>query len=218
MKDIILFDLDGTLFDTSEGITKCVQYALSFFGIEENNRANLLRFIGPPLAEAFEEYYGFSCEKAVLAQEKFRERYSRIGVYECSPMAGAAECLQALHAKEKILCVATCKPENFACMILEKYSFSRYFTVIVGSEKDERRTHKNEVIETVFSRIGISNARGRSVMVGDRKHDILGAKQCGIESVGIRVGFANENELENAGADYIVNDFRALTKLLLGMH
>ena len=215
MKDYILFDMDGTLFDTSEGITQSARYALARFGIEEQSRENLLRFIGPPLTDSFEEFYGFSKERAIEAKKKFRERYESIGVFECSPIEGAEECLKALSRFGKTLCVATCKPERFAVMILEKYGMTRYFKEIVGSEMDERRTHKDEVIEEVFSRLNAGDVRARSVMVGDREHDISGAKKCGIASVGVRVGFARGNELERAGADYITQDFRSLTELLM---
>lgn len=126
-KKYLLFDLDGTLFDTSEGIIKSILYTLGKMGIEETNRNNLLRFIGPPLVAAFEEFYGFSHEKALAAKEVFRERYASLGVFECAPVEGARECLQALQKDGRTLCVATCKPEHFANMILEKFGFSDFF-------------------------------------------------------------------------------------------
>ena len=214
-KKYLLFDLDGTLFDTSEGIIKSILYTLGQMGIEETNRNNLLRFIGPPLVAAFEEFYGFSHEKALAAKEVFRERYASLGVFECAPVEGSRECLQALQKDGRTLCVATCKPEHFANMILEKFGFSDFFQVVVGSEMDERRTRKDEVIEEVFARLDKGDVRGESLMIGDREHDIFGAKKCGVESVGMRLGFAREGELEEAGADHIVSDFKALRALLL---
>ena len=214
MKDIILFDMDGTLFDTSEGITKCAQYALSKFGIQEKLE-DLTCFIGPPLIEAFMERYDFTRETAKKAVEIFRERYSTKGVYECSEIAGARECITALFNQNKTLCVATCKPEKFANIILQRAGLSKYFDVVVGSEMDEKRTKKDEVIFEVFERLSEKNVKERCVMVGDREHDILGAKTCGIQSIGIKVGFAEEGELEKAGANYIVNNFNELLSLLL---
>lgn len=214
-KDIILFDMDGTLFDTEEGITKCARYALAAYGIKVDNLEKLRCFIGPPLADAFIEYYGFSKDDAKKAVLKFRERYSTTGVFECKEIAGVKECLNALSAAGKILCVATCKPEKFANVILRKFGLSDYFKVVVGSEMDEKRTLKEEVINEVFARLNEKDVENRSIMVGDRRHDILGAKLCNIQSIGIKSGFAEKDELEKAGADYIVNDFFELSRLLL---
>ncbi len=214
-KDIILFDMDGTLFDTGEGITKCAQYALSAYGIKVDNLEKLRCFVGPPLLDSFMEFYGFSKENAKNAVLKFRERYSTLGVFECSEIVGVRECIDALSAAEKTLCVATCKPEKFANVILQKFGLSDYFKVVVGSEMDEKRTRKEEVISEVFARLNEKNVENRSIMVGDRQHDILGAKLCNIQSIGIKTGFAEKDELEKAGADYIVNDFFELLRLLL---
>ena len=151
MYKYILFDLDGTLTNPKEGITKCVQYALKYFNINEPNLDNLTKFIGPPLHESFERFYNFSKEDAKLAVEKYRERFSTIGLFENGVYDGIKELLEALKREGKILAVATSKPEVFSLRILEKYELKDYFDIICGSELDGRRTIKAEVIEEVFN-------------------------------------------------------------------
>ena len=212
MYDTLLFDLDGTLTDPKEGITKCVQYALKSFQIDEENRDNLTCFIGPPLRESFRVYYGFDEEQANRATQKYRERFETIGLYENKVFDGIKEMLQQLQASGKCLAVATSKPEVYAKKILEKYELLAYFEEVVGSEIDGTRAEKSEVIQEAFKRLGLSEEQKQQVlMIGDRKHDILGAKKCGIHSVGVQFGYAEPNELELAGADYIVNTVEELT-------
>ena len=213
-KRYILFDLDGTITDSSEGITKSVQHALKKLGIEENDQAMLRRFIGPPLDESFEKFYGFDKEKALKAVDYYRERYSDKGIYENVLFDGIADMLEGLKSDGYIIALATCKPEIYVPIILEYFNVDKYFDVAVGSELEggERR-HKNQVIDEVFVRLAaagladtgsLSETKSQSIMIGDRKDDILGAKASGIDSMGVRYGFAEEQELEIAGADYIV--------------
>lgn len=226
-KKYILFDLDGTLTDSSEGITKSVQHALNKLGIEENDQAMLRRFIGPPLDESFEKFYGLDKETALKAVDYYRERYSDKGIYENVLFDGIDTLLAALKEDGYIVALATCKPEIYVPRILEYFNVGRYFDVAVGSELEggERR-HKNQVIDEVFVRLSkagllenddITTAKSKAIMIGDRKDDILGAKASGIESMGVRYGFAEEQELEIAGADYIVEtveDIREKLKTL----
>ncbi len=215
MYDTLLFDLDGTLTDPKEGITKCVQYALKSFQIDEENRDRLVCFIGPPLHESFRVYYGFDKDQANRAVQKYRERFETIGLYENRVFDGIKEMLQQLEASGKCLAVATSKPEIFAKKILEKYELLTYFKEVVGSEMDGTRTEKSEVIQEVFKRLGLSEEqKQRVLMIGDRKHDILGAKKCGIHSMGVQFGYAEPNELVVAGADYIVNTVEELAIFL----
>ena len=218
-KRYILFDLDGTITDSSEGITKSVQHALKKIGIEENDQAMLRRFIGPPLDESFEKFYGFDKEKALKAVDYYRERYSDKGIYENVLFDGIAGMLEGLKSDGYIIALATCKPEIYVPRILE------YFNVGSELEGGERR-HKNQVIDEVFVRLvaagladtgSLSETKSQSIMIGDRKDDILGAKASGIDSMGVRYGFAEEQELEMAGADYIVEtveDIRGKLKTL----
>lgn len=216
MYKYILFDLDGTLTNSKEGITKCVQYALKHFEIDEPNLDNLTCFIGPPLLNGFKEYYGFDEDKSILAVEKYRERFSEIGLFENAVYDGIEELLEELINKGKVLAIATSKPGIFTERILEKFTLKKYFKVVVGSELDGTRNDKGEVIQEVIRQLDLSkDDLSKTIMVGDRKHDIIGAKSCRIHSIGVKYGFAKENELELAGADYIVESVRELEKFLL---
>lgn len=219
MKDILLFDLDGTLTDPKEGITKSVRYALEHFGIEVKDLNELLCFIGPPLIESFQMFYGFSEEKALEATEKYRERYKDIGIFENGIYDGITGLLAACKKAGKKLCLATSKPEVFAVRILERYGMAEYFDEVVGSTLDGSINTKDEVIREAFRRQGISSDEDklRVIMIGDRKHDIIGAKKCGISSIGVRFGYAEEGELEEAGADFIVSTVDELCKLCLAL-
>mgnify|MGYP000549238882 CR=1 FL=1 len=226
-KKYILFDLDGTLTDSSEGITKSVQYALDKLGITENDEAVLKRYIGPPLDESFAKFHGLSREDALKAVNYYRERYKDTGIYENRLFDGIKELLSSLKKEGYITALATCKPEPFALKILEHFNLSKYFTVACGSNLDGTRKYKNEIIEEVFARLnrlegngelteaGFDEMKADSIMVGDRKDDIYGAHNADIEAVGVRFGYAADGELEEAGADYIVNTVFELTALLL---
>lgn len=210
----LLFDLDGTITDPKEGITKCVQYALSKFDIEEECD-NLLSFIGPPLTDSFIDFYGFDKQKAELAIKYYRERYAKIGLFENSAIDGIHEVLEKLKNSGYTLAVATSKPTCFAISICEKYDFSKYFDIIMGSELDGTRTKKSEIIYEVLKQL---NAKPEEVvMVGDRKYDIIGAKEVGTASIGVRFGYAEDGELEKAGADFIVGTPNELLSCILEM-
>lgn len=215
MYQYFLFDLDGTLTDPKEGITKCVQYALSHFDIHESNLDNLIRFIGPPLSVSFQQYYNLDESATNLAIQKYRERFQDVGIFENGVFEGIQELLSELKGRGKTIALATSKPQVFAERILEKYQLKDYFDVIVGSELDGTRNHKAEVIQEVFSQLQLQeNQKLSALMIGDREHDILGANICGIHSLGVRFGYAKEHELEEAGATYIAATVEELAGLL----
>ncbi|MDO5382945.1 MAG: HAD hydrolase-like protein [Eubacteriales bacterium] len=213
-KKYILFDLDGTVTDSSEGITKSVQHALLGMGIEETSMSNLRRFIGPPLDESFMMFYNMSREDALKAVSFYRERYGETGIFENKLYDGVKELLETLRENGYVTALATCKPEIYVPRILKYFDIYDLFDIAVGSELEGgSRRHKNEVIEEVFRQIiikynlsqdSLNEIKADSIMIGDRKDDINGAKLAGIESMGVRYGFAEPEELENAGADYIV--------------
>ena len=209
----IFFDLDGTLTDPQEGITNCVKYALESFGIDETNYSNLMRFIGPPLVYSFSEYYGFDEEKSLKAVAKYRERFATVGLFENKVYDGIYDILQKLTDSGHVLALATSKPKVFADRIMAKYRLRPYFKIICGSELDGTRNDKNEVIEYAIAKLGCD--REKVIMVGDRKHDIIGAKKCNIASCGVRFGYAEENELEEAGADFIAETLDDLLPILM---
>lgn len=203
MSDVILFDLDGTLTDSAEGITKCVQYALLHFGIRVSDPMELRCFVGPPLMEQFMEYANFSREQAEQAVEYYRERYTTIGIYENRPYDRIEELLSILKESGRILGVASSKPTVFVEEILNIFHLRKYFDVVVGSELDGTRSDKAEVIEEALHRIGYDNRRECVLMVGDRRHDVEGAKKCGLQCVGAAYGYGGREELLKAGAVYI---------------
>ena len=207
----ILFDLDGTLTDPMMGITKSVRYALNYYGIEVKDLNDLLPFIGPPLRDSFKEYYGFDEAKANEAVEKYREYYKTDGIFDNKVYQGMVECLQTLKDNGKKLYVATSKPEFFAKQIIEHFSLSKYFEYVGGSEFNSREK-KAEVIEYVLKTNQIDN--DDVIMVGDRKHDIIGAHENKIPCVGVLYGYGTEDELKQYQADYLVYTVEELTELL----
>jgi phosphoglycolate phosphatase len=211
----ILFDLDGTLTDPGIGITNSVMVALKKYGITVNDRSELYKFIGPPLWESFERYYGFSEAEAKKAVAYYREYFSVTGMFENTVYDGIDAMLAALENSGKTLIVATSKPEVFAEQILEHFDLAKYFTFIGGSELDGSRVKKDEVIRYALEMGGVTDLKS-AVMVGDREHDILGAKKVGIASVGVLFGYGSRREFENAGADFTAETVEDLHKLLLG--
>ncbi len=220
MFDYCLFDLDGTLTDPREGITKSVQYALQAFGIEEPDLKKLEPFIGPPLKDSFIEFYGFTGEEAERAIVVYRERFAPVGIFENQVYPGIPQMLERLYRKGTRLAVASSKPIGFVKQILTHFGIEKYFDVVVGSELDGTRGTKEEVVEEALGRLGIltmpvTERHVRCAMIGDRKFDIQGAKAYGLTGVGVRFGFAEEGELEEAGAEYIAETVAGLAEFLL---
>ncbi len=210
-----MFDLDGTLTDPKEGITKAVAIALNRFGIREEP-GNLTHFIGPPLDESFPEFYGFDREQVAVATETFREYYVRQGWLENVPYPGMAELLRDLQAAGKRLLVATSKPEVTAVRVLEHFGMAQYFDRICGAPLDNQEgARKANVIRSALDWAGPGWDAGNTVMVGDRRHDVAGAHEVGLPCVGVLYGYGNRAEHEKAGAEFIVEDIPALRQLLL---
>ena len=214
VKDVILFDLDGTLTDPKVGITKSVQYALEAFGIHTENLNELCRFIGPPLKDSFMGFCGFNEADAYKAIDEYREYFRDTGIYENELYKGIDDLLKRLSSDGKQLIVATSKPKIFADRILEYFNISQYFSFVCGSELDGTRTRKGEVIQFALQEAGIKDLC-RAIMVGDREHDAIGAREAGIECIGVLYGYGSYDELENAGASMIVKTVEDLGKALL---
>ena len=213
----LLFDLDGTLTDPKLGITSSVQYALHKMGIDEPDLDKLEPFIGPPLMDSFVEFYGMSEEQANQAITAYRERFGTIGLFENEVYPGIPGMLAKLHQAGKRLAIASSKPTVYVTRILEHFELKQYFDVIVGSELDGTRSRKEEVVEEALRQLiqGEKMDSDTSVMIGDRKFDIMGAKAYGLTGVGVSFGYAKEGELEESGADYIVDTVEQLEALLL---
>ena len=212
MIEYVLFDLDGTLTDPAEGITNSIVYALNKFGISVRYKRDLYKFIGPPLYDSFVKYYGFSHENANLAITYYREYFAPKGLYENTVYKGIEDMLVFLADKGVKLIVATSKPERYAREILAHFALDRYFDDIVGATMDEKRNTKDAVIAYAIEKCKIDPKK--AIMVGDRLHDVLGAKENGIRSVGVLYGFGSYDELSNAGADMIVGDVEQLKNTL----
>lgn len=212
-KDIILFDLDGTLTDPMVGITRSVQYALRAFGIEVSDLNELCCFIGPPLKSSFMKFYHFEGGDADKAVRLYREYFAERGMYENEVYEGIEEMLLALKDSGKTLMVATSKPTFFAKPILEHFRLDSYFTFVGGADLGETRVEKADVIQYTLSENKISDL-SRVVMVGDREYDIIGAKTVGIASVGVLYGYGSSGELKAAGADVTVETVEQLKALL----
>lgn len=210
----ILFDLDGTLTDPMMGITKSVRYALNYYGISVNDLNDLLPFIGPPLRDSFREFYGFDANKANEAVIKYREYFATKGIFDNKVYKGIPECLQTLKDAGKILLIATSKPEKFAKQITEYFDLAKYFDFVGGSEFNGREK-KADVINYVLTenQINVDDA----IMVGDRKHDIIGAHDNDIPCVGVLYGYGSLDELSANHADYIVETVASLTDRLLAI-
>ncbi|EOL48735.1 HAD hydrolase, family IA [Enterococcus phoeniculicola] len=199
MKRAIFFDLDGTLIDSSEGIFSSILFAAERLNLEYPNSELLRKFIGPPLKTSFEKYLGLDEKSANKAVHAYREYYAKKGMYQIKPYDGIKEVLEALSI-EKNVYIATSKPEIFAKEILEYLGFSDYFVGIYGADLDGKRSEKSEVISHVLSR---HPEIKQAVMIGDRKHDMVGGKRNNLATLGVLYGFGSEKELLSAGADQL---------------
>lgn len=214
MYQTIFFDLDGTLTDPGIGITNSVAYALEKFGISVSDRTELYKFIGPPLKESFAKYYSMNeedCEKAVF---EYRVYFKNGGMFENKVYDGVKELLEKLRNSGKTLVLATSKPEEFAIQILKHFGLFDYFDYVCGASMDGKISEKADVVRYALETSGNPDKK-TAIMVGDRFHDIFGAKQNGLSSIGVTYGYGSFDELKNAGADFIVNDVNELLNVLL---
>lgn len=213
-KDNIIFDLDGTIIDSSQGITGSVQHALQEFGIPVEDASTLTKFIGPPLLDSFQNYYDFSPEKSREAVKIYRAYFDNVGVHQNVLYPGIAELIKALAEQGKKLAVATTKPEIYAVQILEELRLDSYFAYIAGSELDGSRTNKAELIHYAMHNASIQSIED-SVMIGDTRFDILAATEVGMDSIGVEYGFSRENEFITYPPTKIVASTKQLGELLL---
>ena len=211
--DILLFDLDGTLTDSQEGIINCMKHALTAMGREIPDDIN--RFLDPPLYDSFAEFCGMNEEEVLEAVRIFRERYSTVGLFENRVYEGINEMLERLKNGGKQLYVATSKPDTFAKRILEKFGLSRYCPIIGGADIGGTRNEKWEVIDYVLENAGITD-KSRVLMIGDRRQDVIGAHKTGLKCLGILWGYGTTEELNEAGADFIAHTPQETADMLLG--
>ena len=201
--------------DSYEGITSSVAYALESFGIHVEDRRQLTPFIGPPLADSFVRYYGFSPEQAAGAVEKYREYYREKGVFQCRVYPGMEGLFRKLREKGRLVLLATSKPEAFARQILEHFHLSELFDAVGGSLLDGGRVRKAEVIAWVLRQAGVLPAE--AVMVGDTSFDVLGAREMGMDCVAVGYGFGAGEELLAARPLAMAETVSRLEEILLSL-
>ncbi len=213
MYDIVLFDLDGTLTDPGEGITNSVAYALKKFNIIVKDKTELYSFIGPPLIDSFMKCYGMSYDDGLKAVEYYREYFSVTGIFENKVFDDIPELLDKIKKSGRKIALATSKPEQYAVRILDHFNLTKYFDFVGAATMDETRSKKSDVIKYTLDNLGVTN-NSTVVMVGDRHHDIEGANQNGLDSIGVLFGYGDREELENADATYIVETVNEIIKYL----
>lgn len=209
----LFWDLDGTLTDPGIGITNSVMYALKKFGIETDDRSRLYPFIGPPLMESFRKYYNFDEKTAELAVSYYREYFGEKGLFENEVYEGIPEFLDRCEKQGKKLVLATSKPEYYAVQIMEHFDLARYFHCMCGGRLDAGYETKADVIREAFVRCGIAD-KSEVLMIGDRMHDICGAKECGVACAAVLWGYGSEQEFRQYHADYIVKDLDGLGRII----
>lgn len=209
----VLFDLDGTLIDSFEGIAKSAQYALRRFGINEENLENLRPFVGPPLVESFQKWYGLSKEQAIEATDIYRERYRPIGILECSLYPGVEECIRTLKAEGYQIGMASSKPEEFCRRILEHFGLLDLFDDVVGATFDRRIDTKEEVLNEVLRRWS-DIPKNQMCLIGDTMFDLVGAKKIGIDCIAVSYGFGDAKEMLQNGAVAICDRMADLPELI----
>lgn len=210
MKKAILFDLDGTLTDSGEGIINCAQYAFQQMGYPVPPREEMGVFVGPPLWDTFEKF-GIPKERTDEAVQIFRSRYVPIGKFENTPYPGIRELLEALGAEGNLLYVATSKPETTAVEVLEHFDLAKYFDRICGADLEKKRNSKDAVIAYLLNMTG---SDAEMVMVGDTEYDVLGAAAHGIPTIGVSWGYGDVAAMEKAGAKAIANSTKELLEML----
>lgn len=208
----LLFDLDGTLTDSGEGITNSVRNALNYFKIEVNSEEELRRFVGPPLRDSFRKFYNFNEEETTLAVEKFREYFREKGMFENKVYEGMDKLLDELHKNGTKTFVTTSKPEEFATKILEHFNLEKYFTYIHGATMDLSVSKKEQIIGYTIKQHNLKLEE--TIMIGDRAEDIIGAHENHIDSIGVLYGYGDYEELSEVKPTYIVKDVKELSELL----
>ncbi len=200
----VLFDLDGCLTDSFEGISKCVKYALGKFGIERKDEAFLRLFVGPPLVYAFQEYAGLNEEDAKKATAYYRERYKEKGIFENRVYNGVEQLLENIRKSGIKISLCTSKPLPFAKTVLEHFDLDKYFDNIFGATFDTSIAKKVDVITHVLKNIG--EEKSNVIMVGDTKHDVSGAHENGIKCIGVTYGYGTKEDLVEENAEFLADN------------
>jgi phosphoglycolate phosphatase len=213
--DLILFDLDGTLTDSGPGILNCLEFALEDQGIPIPEREEMRKLLGPPLVVTFRDVFGMNQKQISQAIDKYRERYHDVGLFENSVYEGVPELLAELQGAGLRLVTATSKPEYSATRILQHFELDQYFDFIGAAALDGSRDSKSLVIAHTLQNTNTHPTSHNMIMIGDRHHDVHGAKEHGIDTIGVLWGYGDRSELDEAGAIDIVDNPQRLAELLL---
>ena len=214
MKGCVMFDLDGTLFDSSEGIKMCYRKGLEHFGIVVENDSELDKVIGPSLYDSYHRFFGLNGDDILEAVRIYRDLYSSDGIYKIRMYEGVEHMLDSLKKNGFILCLATSKPYVMAHMILEFTGLLKYFDVVCGANLDGSMSDKVELITECLKQSGFTDKK-RTCMVGDRSYDMVGAAKTGVHSIGVTYGFGTRIELVNAGAEFTAYDPGNVVRILM---
>ncbi len=216
MFQYILFDLDGTLTDPAEGITKSIRYSFEHYGIPVQSLEELKVYIGPPLVQEMSVRLGVDMDTAFQYVTKFRERYNTIGWKENYPIPGMPEALAVLKEAGCHLAVATSKPLPTAMMVLDHFDLTKYFEVICGSDPDGGHADKAYIVSQALNRLGVTEEKKpQTVMVGDRMHDVIGGQKNGLTTLGLTMGYGSRQEFADAGVSYVADSAEEMVDWLL---
>ncbi len=201
----ILFDLDGTLTESAPGIVSSVRYSLEQFNIKDQTDSQLMRFIGPPLSESYSEFYGFNKEQCDIAIKYYREHYGVHGIFENSLYQDIPEVLEKLKNSGKKLYIATSKPEVYMKQIIAHFGIEKFFDDVCGGDLEEKRNEKWQIVETIIEKNNLHDAvkNGTVLMIGDRKHDILGSRKNNVPCCGVLWGYGNIEEFKAFDCAYV---------------
>ncbi len=213
--EFILFDLDGTLTDSGPGILNCLEYALEDQRIPIPERDQMRTYLGPPLVDTFRDVFGMNNQQIAQAIDKYRERYHDIGLFENSVYEGVPELLAELQAAGIRMATATSKPEYSATRILQHFELDQYFEFIGAAALDGTRDSKSLVIKHTLENTNTSPTSHNMIMIGDRRHDVHGAREHGIDTIGVLWGYGDAIELEDAGVTDLATNTENLKNLLL---
>lgn len=213
MLKYVFFDLDGTIIEPAKGITNSAKYALEKYGINVKSNDELLPFIGPPLMDSFKQFYGFDDKKANEAVSYYREYYKEKGIFECSLYPHIITLLKKLKDKGYTLIIATSKPELFAIEILKHFRIDNYFSFVAGASMDGKISKKEDVIKYALNHLNINDST-EVIMVGDRMHDVIGARKNNIDCIGVLYGYGSEQEFVNCNCKYIVSNQLDILEIL----
>jgi phosphoglycolate phosphatase len=212
--DTVFFDFDGTIADSGEGCVNAVRHMFSSIGMEENDEKRLLAFVGPPVKHHLKDCYGFDDQQAAEAYAHFSSYYRSKGLKECRLFSGIEDALKRIRAAGKTMYVATSKQEYMARKLLGEFGLASYFDRIFGADHENGISNKAQVLQNAVNVLG--GLPQNAVMVGDRYHDIEGAKAVGLDSIGVLYGYGDEDELTKAGSDYLVDSINDLAQMLGG--